>query len=169
MFIVPLHCCQNLTLPNVPTWRLLPGNPTTAASATVWGLSSGLSQAVTFSVVQQWLLGARNWITCTVIIERSNHSLVTHWGLKFCWWLFTTFWYVIWKKRKQSCFLKSEKKRKIGYLFSNTGWDCRGCSLVLDLWEHVRPTFARGCFCRWDWCRSTEFRWSLCVGGASGR
>ena len=28
---VPLHCCQNLTLPNVPTRRLLPGNPTTAA------------------------------------------------------------------------------------------------------------------------------------------
>ena len=35
MFIVPFHCCQNLTLPNVPTRRLLPGNQTTAASATV--------------------------------------------------------------------------------------------------------------------------------------
>jgi len=31
MFIVPLHCCQNLTLTNVPTRRLIPGNPTTAA------------------------------------------------------------------------------------------------------------------------------------------
>ena len=71
MFIVPLRCCQNLTLPNVPTRRLLPGNPTTAASATVSGLngrrqvtSSGLSQTVTFSVVDEVIramaLGARN-------------------------------------------------------------------------------------------------------------
>ena len=53
---VPLHCCQNLTLPNVPTRHLLPGNPTTAAS--------GLSQTVTFSVVDEVIramaLGARN-------------------------------------------------------------------------------------------------------------
>ena len=139
MFIVPLHCCQNLTLPNVPTRRLLPGNPTTAASATVWGLSSGLSQTVTFSVVQQWLLRARNWITCTVIIERSNHSLVTHWGLKFCWWLFTTFWYVISKKRKQPCFFEIWKNEK--YVFSNTGWDCQGCSLVLDWGGACPPHF----------------------------
>ena len=51
----------------------------------------------------------------TVIIERSDHSLVTYWGLNFCWWLFTTFWYIISKKRKMSCFLKSEKKTKNTY------------------------------------------------------
>ena len=104
MFIVPLHCCQNLTLPNVPTRRLLPGNLTTAASATVWGLNGH----------RQWLLGARNWIT--VIIERSDHSLVAYWGLNFCWWLFTTFWFVISKKRKKSCFFEIWKKRKIRIL-----------------------------------------------------
>ena len=80
-------------------------NPTTASSATVWGLNGH----------RQWLLGAKNWIT--VIIERSDHSLVTYWGLNSCWWLFTTFWYVISKKRKKSCFLKSEKNEK--YVFSN--------------------------------------------------
>ena len=62
----------------------------------------------------QWLLGARNWIT--MIIERSDHSLVTYWGLNFCWWLFTTFWYVISKKRKKSCFFEIWKKRKIRIL-----------------------------------------------------
>ena len=101
MFIVPLHCCQILTLPNVPTRRLLPGNPTTAASATVWGLNGR----------RQWLLGARNWIT--VIIERSDHFLLTYRGLNFCGWLFTTFWYVISKNVKSHVFLKCEKKRKI--------------------------------------------------------
>ena len=39
MLIVLLHCCQNLTLPNVPTRCLLPGIRATAASATVWGLN----------------------------------------------------------------------------------------------------------------------------------
>ena len=98
MFIVPLHCCQNLALPNVPTRRLLPGNPTTAASATVWGLNGH----------RQWLVGARNWIT--VIIERSDHSLAMYWGLNFCWWLFTTF-YTSFQKNVKSCFLKSEKTK----------------------------------------------------------
>ena len=65
----------------------------------------------------QWLLGARNWIT--VIIERSVHSLVTYWGLNFCWWLFTTFWYVISEKRKKSCFFEIWKKNE-KYVFSNT-------------------------------------------------
>jgi len=111
---VPLHCCQNLTLPNVPTRRLLPGNSTTAALvvfAILFRPIDPISQNV-----QQWLLGARNWIT--VIIERTDHSLVTYWELNFCWWLFTTFWYVISKKRKKSCFLKSEKNEKC--VFSNT-------------------------------------------------
>ena len=116
MFIVPLHCCQNLTLPNVPTRRLLPGNPTTAASATVWGLNEH----------RQWLLGTRNWIT--VIIERSDHSLVTYWGLNFCWWLFTTFWYVISKKNVKSCFFEIWKKRKIRIL---EHWLCVCLSVCL--------------------------------------
>jgi len=73
MFIVPLHCCQNLTLPNVPSRRSLPGNPTTAASATVCGLN-GRTQGhelwpqsggyYTFSVMDEviraMLLRARN-------------------------------------------------------------------------------------------------------------
>ena len=55
---VPLHCYQNLTLPNVPTRCLLPGNQTTAAFATVWGLNGcrqghGLSQTISFSVVNE--------------------------------------------------------------------------------------------------------------------
>jgi len=103
MFIVPLHCCQNLALPNVPTRRLLPGNPTTAASATVWGLNGH----------RQWLVGARNWIT--VIIERSDHSLATYWGLNFCWWLFTTF-YTSFQKNVKSHVFWNLKKRKIRIL-----------------------------------------------------
>ena len=58
MFIVPLHCCQNLTLPNVPTRRLLPGNPTTAALVAfviLFRPIDSISQNV-----QQWPLGARN-------------------------------------------------------------------------------------------------------------
>jgi len=39
------------------------------------------------------------------------------WGLYFCWRLFVTFWHHLYKiikqKRKQSRFLKSEKKRKL--------------------------------------------------------
>ena len=133
---VPLHCCQNLTLPNVPTRRLLPGNPTTATStATVWGLNRR----------RQWLLGARNWIT--VIIERSDHSLVTYWGLNFCWWLFTTFWYVISKKRKKSSFLKSEKNEK--YVFSNTG--CK-----LPQWEMGQSPSRR--FCAY-WSQKVQLCW----------
>ena len=62
----------------------------------------------------QWLLGARNWIT--VIIERSDHSLVTYWGLNFCWWLFTTFWYVIFKKTYKIMYFWNLKKRKIRIL-----------------------------------------------------
>jgi len=83
--------------------------------------SSGLSQTVTVRFLlwmksyAQWLLGARNWIT--VIIERSDHSLVTYWGLNFCWWLFTTFWYVIFKKTlKSHVFWNLKKKRKIRIL-----------------------------------------------------
>ena len=131
MFIVPLHWCQNLTLPNVPTRGLLPGNPTTAASATVWGLNGHT----------QWLLGARNWIT--VIIERSDHSLVTYWGLNFRWWLFTTFWYVISKKRKKSCFFEIWKKRKMRIL--------EHC-----LWRHRLL---------WIWCKHC----SCCSSGGEGQ
>ena len=49
---------------------------------------------------------------------RSDHSLVTYWGLNFCWWLFTTFWYAISKKRKSHVFWNLKKNEK--YVFSNT-------------------------------------------------
>jgi len=111
MFIVPLHCCQNLTLPNVPTRRLLPGNPTTAALVVFVILFRPIGPIS--QNVQQWLLGARNWIT--VITERSDQSLVTYWGLNFCWWLFTTFWYVI-SKNVKVMFSWNLKKRKIRIL-----------------------------------------------------
>jgi len=63
MFIVPLRCCQNLTMSNVPTRCLLRGNRATAASATAWGLNGRRQDHV-----QQWLRmdhtrGAGNWIT----------------------------------------------------------------------------------------------------------
>ena len=44
-----------------------------------------------------------------------DHSLVTYWGLNFCWWLFTTFW-CHFKKSKKSCFFEIWKKRKIRIL-----------------------------------------------------
>ena len=45
--------------------------------------------------------------------------ILTDWGLNFAR-LFTTFWYVISKKKRQkSCFLKSE--RNVKYVFSNIG------------------------------------------------
>jgi len=62
-------------------------------------------------------LAARNWIT--VIIERSDHSLVAYWGLNFCWCLFTTFWYVISKNVKSHVFWNLKKNEK--FVFSNTG------------------------------------------------
>ena len=107
MFIVSLHCCQNLTLPNVRTRHLLPGNPTTAALVAFVILFRPIDPIS--QNIQQWLLGARNWIT--VIIERSDHSLVTYWGLNFCWWLFTTFWYVISKKVKSHVFWYLKKTK----------------------------------------------------------
>ena len=137
MFIVLLHCCQNLTLPNVPTRRLLPGNPTTAALVAFVILFPPIDPIS--RNIQQWLFGARNWIT--VIIERSDHSLVTYLGLNFCWWLFTTFWYVISKKRKKSCFFEIWKKNE-KYVFSNTGHSGQ-FSLLFYRHNWVLVTFIR--------------------------
>ena len=102
MFIVPLHCCQNLT---------------------------------SFTLdVQQWLRmdhtrGSGNWIT--LITQRSMWihfaGLRTTFAKDFYDFLIRHF-----KKRKKSCFLKSEKNVK--YVFSNSvrnwtifaicyGWD----------------------------------------------
>jgi len=58
MFIVPLHCCQNLTLTNVPNRRLLPGNTTTAAFVAFVILFRPIDPIS--QNVQQWLLGAKN-------------------------------------------------------------------------------------------------------------
>ena len=91
MFIVPVHCCQSLT---------------------------------SFTLdVQQWLRmdGTRdlqgNWIM--VITERSMWTHFDALRTKLLLKIFTTFWYVILKKRKKSCFLKSEKN--VNYVFSNSG------------------------------------------------
>ena len=148
MFIVRLHCCQNLTMPNVPTRRLLPGNPTTAALVAfviLFRRIDPISQNV-----QQWLLGARNWIT--VITERSDHSLVTYWGLNFCWWLFTTFWYVISKNTKSHVFFEIWKKRKIRILehwsVLVTCWPM--ISFFSDIIETYGTSLFYGVFCGSD-------------------
>ena len=125
--IVPLHCCQNLTLmPNVPTRRLLPGNPTTAATATVWGLNGRRQGHESWPQLDGYVFCCGWSHTCNgswelgIELQRSlseviTESLVTYWGLNFCWWLFTTFWYVISKKRKKSCFFEIWKKTKNTY------------------------------------------------------
>ena len=128
MFIVPLHCCQNLTLPNCPTRRLLPGNPTTAASATVWGLNGH----------RQWLLGARNWIT------------VNHWAkwsvlggvfrTKLLLMTFYDFLIRHFKKKRKVMFLWNLKKRKIRIL---EHWFLSvEASRPLVPWAHARPPTA---------------------------
>ena len=99
MFIVPLYCCQNLT-------------------------------SFTHDV-QQWLRmdhtrGSGNWIT--VITERSMWTHFDGLRTKRLLKIFTTFWYVISKKRKK-CFLKSEKIRKIRVLeLCQTRQHCREMS-----------------------------------------
>jgi len=126
MFSVPLHCCQNLTLPNVPTRCLLPNNPTTAPE--LFPLDAFVNNLLRpidpiNQNVQRWLRmdhtpGAVNWIT--VITERSIRThfdgLRTKLLLDFLRLFDTSFP----KKRKKSCFFEISKKT-IKYVFSNTG------------------------------------------------
>ena len=67
------------------------------------------------------------------------------WGLNFCSRFFTTFWYVISKKRKKSCYLKIEIWKKVKYVFSNS--DCLCDREPFTHWTQVvqdnRPMFHR--------------------------
>ena len=130
MFIVPLLCCQNLTLPNVPSRRLLPGNPTTAASATVWGLN-GRRQGHELWPQSDGYVFCCGW----------SHTCNGSWelGIKLQWSLsevITPWWRIDYtfaddflrlfdtsfqkNLKSMSCFfLKSEQNEK--YVFSNNG------------------------------------------------
>jgi len=136
-----LHCCQNLTLSNVPTRRLLPGNPTTAASATVWGLNGH----------RQWLLGARNSIT--VIIERSDQSLRT----KLLLMTFYDFLIRHFKKNVKSHVFWNLKKTKNTYSRTLVGVGSgQGCLARTCGWVVVWPTATRldredeDCYSHWQ-------------------
>ena len=129
MFTVPLHCCQNLTLPNVPTWRLLPGNPTTAASATVWGLN-GRRQGHELWPQSDGYVFCCGWShTCNgswelgIELQWSLSEVITPWwrieDQTFADDFLRLFDMSFQKNVKSHVFLKSEKNEK--YVFSSTG------------------------------------------------
>jgi len=128
MFNVPLYCCQNLTLPNVPTRRLLPGNPMTAASATVWDLN-GRRQGHELWPQSDGYIFCCGWShTCNgswelgIELQWSLSEVITPWwriDYTFADDFLRLFDTSFQKNVKSHVFLKSEQNEK--YVFSNNG------------------------------------------------